>query len=64
MNDFTKEELIEILDGLDEFYLYHSPYKIGNKIRSMIDNYCEHEYALAFVDNGTSIRCLKCKREL
>lgn len=43
MNDFTKEELIEILEGLDDYYLFHSGLKIGEKIKSMIESYCEHE---------------------
>lgn len=42
MNDFTKEELIEILGlgfsaGTDFRMVY------GKKLQSMIDNYCEHE---------------------
>lgn len=47
MNDFTKEELEEILvaldyvrDGIDEF-LPANP--LMAKLQSMIDNYCEHE---------------------
>ncbi len=40
MNDFTKGELYEILallgDDCEKFDIY-------NKIKSLIDNYCEHD---------------------
>ncbi len=61
MNDFTKEELIEILEGLDAWYLEHSPFKIGEKIQSMIDNYkepCEHEFIRELMQIDL---CHKCK---
>jgi hypothetical protein len=47
MNDFTKEELMNILYALE--HLYEPPfdlpkmYLLRNKVESMIDNYCEHE---------------------
>lgn len=39
MSDFTKEELLEILGGLDDFYLVNSPFNIGEKIQFLIDHY-------------------------
>jgi len=62
MNDFTKEELIEILNGLDDYYLLHSELKIGVKIQSMIDNYCEHHGSYKFSYGESRINyCDKCK---
>lgn len=63
MNDFTKEELLEIYGLLE--YLYCDPElcidpntKLLIKIQSMIDNYCEHE-----LERFNSFRdiCTKCK---
>lgn len=46
MNEFTKEELKIILDGLlwrDAHILpCNRPEKLKGKIQSMIDSYCEH----------------------
>jgi len=42
MNDFTKEELENILNGNIEIYP-HSYFHLRAKIQHMIDNYCEHE---------------------
>lgn len=48
MNDFTKDELKIILDGLlwrDAHILpCDRPEKLKSKIQSMIDGYCEHEH--------------------
>ena len=41
MNNFTKEELTDILDSLRDSYIYIKPELIV-KIQSLIDNYCEH----------------------
>lgn len=62
MNDFTLEELIEILNGLDDYYLLHSGLKIGEKIQSMIDNYCEHQFSFRL--NDSEVHCVKCGRGL
>ncbi len=47
MNDFTKEELEIILNGLlwrDERIMPHErTYKLHWKIHAMIDNYCEQD---------------------
>ena len=44
MNDFTKEQLEEILDGLDDYWrLQPENSIIMDKIQSLIDNYCDHK---------------------
>lgn len=57
MNDFTKEELKNILNG--EVTLYpHTYQELVNKIQSMIDNYCEHQ---SEIDVGEApLICKKC----
>jgi len=63
VNDFTKEELLEILNGMDDYYLANSGIKIGEKLQSMIDNYCVHELAVVLnVTQGRILRCIKCER--
>jgi len=47
VNDFTKEELESILDGMSwwldgDSALYSE--KLINKIQSMIENYCDHDW--------------------
>lgn len=49
MNDFTKEELNLITNGLyllDTYFLgkHLDTKNLSNKIESMIDNYCQHHY--------------------
>lgn len=78
MNDFTKEELNwlrwEIEEGL-KYETDNMPFKLRDKIQSMIDDYCEHnkckhEWVSLFVideDNlrvlgGTGYKCLVCNR--
>lgn len=57
MNDFTKEELKEILacvcniDG-----------NVLAKLQSMINNYCEHEYSLTINGACCSLICSKCNK--
>jgi hypothetical protein len=66
MIDFTKEELIEILDycgaweppglGMSDFRT-----NLYNKIQSMIDNYCDHEIAQSGVTGFDCLYpCRKC----
>ena len=61
MNDFTKEEL--------ELLWEHSPCLPGelrpflDKVRHMIDNYCEHHWKKG-QHLFTDIYCTKCKRIL
>lgn len=64
MNDFTKEELKELLK-----WKYEDCYKnpcdqkiidpLINKIQSIIDNYCEHENTKFIMDVGID-KCTKC----
>jgi len=64
MNDFTKEELQELLDLLvNGFGPGVKSLEIPKKIRFMIDNYCEHKdtFSLSGVDYVTVCRdCDKC----
>lgn len=64
MNDFTKEELYDLQSWGDaytsydvdsEVYAMHAP--LLNKIQSMIDNYCEHQWSDG---SGVFITCSKC----
>ncbi len=63
MNNFTKEELDYIRGALGNFILWHcytNPIKIEellDKVKSMIDNYCEHEHVY---DPGLPQNCRKC----
>ena len=49
MNDFTKEELEDIENGLG-WLCEHNPFhtveigKLMSKVKSMIDNYCEYKH--------------------
>ncbi len=71
MNDFTKDELEKLKDGLN--YGVSNPYgftadsimPLYDKIKDMIDNYCEHDW-----DNSCcrcpieSIYCTKCDKRI
>ena len=60
MNDFTKEELEDIYDAIMDTsiaMLQHLP----NKIQSMLDNYCEHEWRRG-VHLFNDIYCTKCSK--
>ena len=72
MNDFTKEELLQIqFDVNNGDQLYDEKFS-GNscdilieKIQFMIDNYCEHEWE--YKRQGSivlGIYCLKCRIKL
>ncbi len=63
MNDFTKEELEEIMvlimdrrNSLADFLPLNATVL---KIIRMIDNYCEHE--LDGIDGVTGQQCIKCE---
>jgi hypothetical protein len=63
MNDFTKEELLIILLDIESLNSNPNP-KVQvtiNKIKSMIDNYCEHSHEGYTIKN---IRCKKCKADI
>lgn len=65
MNDFTKEELNYMADGLTLIVhrctvnpreLKDKLINLGEKLQGLIDNYCEHEYSESMVkinDKGT-----------
>jgi hypothetical protein len=66
MNDFTKEELEEIIEWMYEAEAEHSVHAekvlehnpLYRKIQSMIDNYCDHK---KYVENlVTGFVCEKC----
>lgn len=59
MNDFTKEELENILNGNIEIYP-HSHMDLRNKIQSMIDNYCDHQFLLKGKGAQVYTQCEKC----
>lgn len=64
MNDFTKEELILLLDCAWYYEDLREPKDqsrkfLIDKIQSMIDNYCEHPVLEPSV---TGYKCLGCKR--
>jgi hypothetical protein len=59
MNEFTKEELEDIMGALEVCLPDDGSYDVLiNKIKSMIYNYCDHE-----LKRFTSFRdiCTKCK---
>ncbi len=56
MNDFTKEELVYLHNQID-FQL------LKDKIKSMIDNYCEHEFDMTdWVNDSSGCRWYECKK--
>ena len=69
MNDFTKDELIALKNGID--YLPNSvnldkKYRemcegVFKKLQSMIDNYCEHESSGEVRDVDYVKVCTQCK---
>lgn len=72
MNDFTKEELEILESSIKKYYSewayehWHDEEKVLlNKVKSMIDNYGEHENDPLFnalpVDESPKI-CMKCQR--
>lgn len=67
MNDFTKEEIQYIFDNVDNnIECFNEPaiaYKIRHKLKSMIDNYCEHEfYTFLKLPDGSPFidKCFYC----
>ena len=74
MNDFTKEELESFFLALteiekDPFFMRKIPIipacwwedKLINKLKSMIDNYCEHTHLIECADCEI-LRCGFCKK--
>ena len=74
MNYFTKEELLNILRlvGSYEMVLKHNDMvfsqdeiAIQNKIQSMIDNYCDHEWEnICCQCSLDKIYCHKCEKDM
>lgn len=71
MNDFTKEEMMQIkydydLNGnrYDESFTNEQCEALYEKIQSMIDNYCEHEWAMYISSEGNAVRCTKCNHDI
>ena len=61
MNDFTKEELYEILGLASNAYgIKGRTMPIIVKLQSMIDTYCEHEWECK--DIGRVEKCIKCEK--
>ena len=62
MNDFTKEELLDLYEGVGWLReaIGSDPdlIKLTSKVKSLIDNYCEHES----IENigGWVQKCTKC----
>jgi hypothetical protein len=61
MNDFTKEELEELLNGY-ELHSHNTRHNwpsidLCKKIQSMIDNFCEHDWEYNQHEQG---HCTKC----
>lgn len=64
MNDFTKEELLTLIDAFK--WIRDEPSwrnqegwddKLQHKIQSMIDDYCEHEKV---IQDSCLVDCCKC----
>jgi hypothetical protein len=63
MNDFTKEELQQIMQAVHGEWPI--PYDLGHKLQSMIDNYCEHEWEVYRKGSIVlGIYCEKCSKKL
>lgn len=65
MNDFTKEELKHLLESCEQLRneCGHDNDLI-DKLQSMIDNYCEHEWVFYISPRGNIVICNKCNREI
>jgi hypothetical protein len=57
MNDFTKEELKEMLSIID--FEMHTQ-SLCDKIQSMIDNYCDHKFLPDCSCPNSKCECDKC----
>lgn len=69
MNDFTKEELLEIYGLLEKHYCdpekcFNPNPKLLLKIEAMISNYCDHEkIGFYFIQQQKIVveQCIKCQ---
>jgi hypothetical protein len=70
MNDFTKDELEEILGCVNSIIAINKESKdyfgpLAYKTEAMIDNYCEHEWKNHCPEcNPLNIYCIKCREYL
>lgn len=68
MNNFTKEELEDLhyyTKRYHEFNEFFQPTEFLNKIQSMVDNYCQHEWDIYRKGNIIQgIYCEKCAQKL
>ena len=65
MNEFTKEELTYIIDAIDnDIVCFDEPdiaYFVRDKLKSMIENYCEHENdGKSYLSYPALHKCIKC----
>ncbi len=62
MNDFTKKELEKLRYAITNYD--YSDDDLNNKIQSLIDNYCEHEFTewYAPIPEDRIHICMTCKR--
>ena len=65
MNDFTKDELEYLEEAvkfhIEEDYQQNPALSVLDKLQSMIDNYCEHEF-IVFNKEYNHVECIKCGR--
>ncbi len=62
MNDFTKEELEEILQQMKHGHSFDDfSYACMDKIKSLIDDYCEHKHVVECADCEV-LRCGHCMK--
>lgn len=59
MNDFTKEELLQLQEAS---YYWHEGIEtvLTDKLQSMIDNYCDHDGEIG--KDYPAEKCMKCRR--
>ncbi len=56
MNEFTKEELETIYCHME-----NEPLELMNKVKYMIDNYCDHEQdGTLYLTTPHQFKCYKC----
>jgi hypothetical protein len=61
MNEFTKEELKDLILFVDGGIRHNShAVELRNKIKSMIDDYCEHENQSSISDADYVYFCQDC----
>lgn len=66
MNDFTKEELKYFLMIMKPFHFLwrNDPLELEEKLKSMIDNYCEHENIRTISYLDYIVICRNCEKIL